>query len=432
MKEIDLKKYYDPTKNKQQMKAHSTPERYVLYGGAKGGGKTACGINEGIRLSIMFPGNRGFMGCRDGTDFQRNALDQVMKFLPHELYAPPLGVHHQSNHYFKLINGSIIYYGGLGNEAEADNKINNFPELGWVFIDQAEQISELQFLKLDGQIRLNLPGIKYKLFLTANPDPGWLRDRFIADQKPDHIFIPALPKDNPFLPKGYEEGLRKIYPIEMVRRLMEGDWDIPGIDYLFPYMNIRDAIERVMPASGIRVAGVDVARYGDDQTVFLIRQGNKVLDIVAWSHMDTTFSAGKVADLIREWKPLVTNIDSIGVGVGVFDPLRAEGFNVREVNVGEKSSEETAYLNKRAELYSKLAKRFGSGEISIPDHAALASNLASIKYKYVKTKLQIESKEVARARGEKSPDFADALMLAFIDSGNSQEVTAYIDGVKVL
>ncbi len=271
----------------------------------------------------MTPGNRGFLGCKDGTDFKRNALLQLLKFLPSDLYASPLGVHHQSDQYFKLINGSYIYYGGLGNDAEAVKLISNMPELGWFGIDQAEEITENQFLLLTGRLRLNLPGIKYKGLLTANPDPGWLRNRFVEQDKADHLYIPALPKDNPFLPEGYEENLRKIYPLEMVRRLMEGDWDIPGIDYLIPYSLIRDAVNREMPAAGVKVAGVDVARYGDNQTVFLIRQGNKVLDIVAWSHMDTTFSAGRVADLIREWKPIITNIDSIGGGAGVFDPLRA-------------------------------------------------------------------------------------------------------------
>ena len=371
------------------------------------------------------------MGCQELTQFKRNALQQLLKFLPPDLYAPPYGIHHQSDHYIKLINGSIIYYGGLGNEAEAVRLISNMPELGWFFIDQAEQITENQFLLLDGRLRLNLPQIRYKALLTANPDPGWLRDRFIEDVKPDHRFIPALPKDNPFLPPDYEEKLREIYPEEMVRRLLEGDWDIPGVNYLFPYQEIRDAINRTLPASGVKVAGVDVARYGDDQTVFLLRQGNKVLDIVYWSHMDTTFSAGRVADLIREHKPIVTYIDSIGVGAGVFDPLRNEGFSVREVNVGEKASLNEQYANQRAEYYNLLAKRFERGEMDIPDNPRLASQLASIKYKYQGTKLQIESKEVARKRGIKSPDFADALMLAFIDTGVTPKASFFIGGERI-
>ena len=428
---IDLSKIYDPSINKQQWLAHQCPERYILYGGAYGGGKTAWLINEVIRLLLLFPGNRGFIGCRDGTDFKRNALGQLLKFLPAELYAPPRGVHHQSDQYFKLIEGSVLYYGGLGNEAEAVKKISNMPELGVIAIDQAEEITENQFLLLDGRLRLVLPGIKYKLLLTANPDPGWLRTRFIEEARPDHRFIPAMPKDNPLLPPDYAERLAAVYPPEMVKRLLEGDWDIPGVNYLIPYQQIRDAINRTMPIAGLKVAGVDVARYGDDQTVFVLRQGNKVIDIVSWAHMDTTFSAGKVAELIREHKPFVTNIDSIGVGAGVFDPLRAEGYAVREINVSEKAIKDDVYLNQRAEHYKTLAKRFEMGEIDIPDHAQLGSQLAGIKYHYKGTKLQIESKELARKRGIPSPDFADALMLAFIDSSIALEATMYVRGKKI-
>jgi len=413
------------------MKAHQAPEQNILYGGSWGGGKTAWLINEGIRLSFDTPGNRGFLGCRDGTDFKRNALLQLYKFLPLELYSPPYGIHHQSDQYFRLVNGSVIYYGGLGNDAEAIKTISNMPELGWFGIDQAEQITENQFLLFTGRLRLNLPDIRYKALLTANPDPGWLRSRFIEQILPDHRYIPALPKDNPFLPADYEKKLRENLPPELVRRMLEGDWDIPGINYLFPYNLIRMAINRDLPPSGVKVAGVDVSRYGDDKTVFLVRQGNKVLDIVSWSHMDTTFSAGKVADLIREHKPLITYIDSIGLGAGVFDPLRAAGFKVSEVNVAEKASKPDQYMNKRAEYYHLLSKKFESGEMDIPDNAQLASDLAGIKYKYSGTLLQIESKEVAKRKGMRSPDFGDALMLAFIPTGVLSKPSMYVGGKQI-
>ena len=429
-REIDLGKLYQPQLNCQQMLAHRASERYILYGGAKGGGKTAFGINEGIQLSLEYPGNRGFMGCRDGTDFKRNALGQVFKFLPAELYAPPLGGHNKQEQCFRLINGSVIYYGGVGSEAEARQKISNMPELGWVFIDQAEQISENQFLLLDGQLRLSLPGIRYKVLLTANPDPGWLRKRFIEDDLPDHRFIPAKPGDNPFLPPDYKEKLLEIWPEDMVRALIEGDWDVPGVNYLFPYQQIREAINRELPASGITVGGLDVAEFGESRTVFVARQGNKVLHIESWAHMDTEFSAGMVAELFRKWKLVVLNIDSIGKGGEVFVLLNRDGYKVRKVIVSEASSRDI-YVNKRAEYYGMLAKRFEMGEIDIPDNSQLASQLASIKYKYKGTKLQIESKGLARKRGVKSPDFADALMLAFISSEGGQMAHAYLRGRQI-
>ena len=422
---IDLGERYNPSVNRQQFLAHQAPERYILYGGAYGGGKTAWLVNEVIRLSVMYGGNKAFIGCRDGTDFKRNAYNQLLKFLAPELYTTREyrdskgrlcrveGLHHQSDMYFKLINGSMIYYGGIGNEAEAVKKISNMPELGVIGIDQAEEITENQFLLLDGRLRLAIAGIRYKLLLTANPDPGWLRARFIEEARPDHRYIPALPKDNPFLPAGYEEKLKETYPPEMVKRLLEGDWDVPGIDLLIPYTDIRDAINRNMPASGPAVGGLDVSEFGESRTVFIARQGHKVIDIVSWAHMDTEFSAGVVAELIRKHKLLTLNIDTIGKGGEVYVLLKND-FNVRAIVASEKASKEDRYVNCRAEHYGNLAKRFEMGEIDIPDHRLLASQLASLKKRYPKGKLQIESKELMKKRGLKSPDFADALALAFI------------------
>ncbi len=428
---IYLKKLYDPSVNKQQWIAHQSEERYLLYGGAYGGGKTAMGINEGIALRVEYPGNRGFMGCRDGTDFKRNAFNQLMKFLPPELYAPPRGVHHQSDMYIKLINGSVIYYGGLGNDAEAVKKISNMPELGWFFIDQAEEITENQFMLLDGRLRLVLSGIKYRALLTANPDPGWLRTRFISEARPNHRYIPALPKDNPFLPSNYEEILKKNFTKDMARRMLEGDWDVEGIDQLIPYPDIRDAIKRDMPAKGSTVAGLDVAEFGGAKTVFIARQGNKVIDIVSWFHQDTEFSAGTVAELIRKHKLVILNIDSIGKGGEVVVLLKNDYPCVRGVNVSEQASQPDRYINKRAEFYGKLAKRFEMGEIDIPDHTALGAELVNLHKKYPRARLQIESKEKMRARGVPSPDFADALMLAFASDGIKQEASMYIRGRRV-
>jgi hypothetical protein len=426
---IDAGELYNPSKNPKQWYAHQVPETYVLYGGAKGGGKTACAVNEAIRLSIEYPGNRGFIGCRNGTDFKRNVLEQLLKFLPPETYASSRGgVHHKSDQYIKLINGSMIFYGGVGDESESELKIHNLGSLGWVVIDQAEQISEHQFLSLSAQLRL--PGVKHKMFLTANPDPGWLRKAFIEGELPDSRYIPAMPKDNPFLPTDYADKLREIYPAEMAKRLLEGDWDVPGADVLIPYDQIRAATERSLPASGAAVGGLDVAEFGESSTVFCARQGNRVLDIVSWTHMDTEFSAGKVAELIRKHKLIRLNIDTIGKGGEVYVLLKND-YPVRAVNVSEQASKPDRFINKRAEFYGSLAKRFEMGEISIPDHAQLASQLASLRKKYRQSKLQIESKELMRKRGLKSPDFADALMLSFASDGTKQEISIYRRGRRV-
>lgn len=434
-RDIKVKFLYDPSRNPKQLKAHAAEEENILYGGAKGGGKTAWLVNEGLRLSLSFPGNRGFLGCKHFDDFRDNALKQVEKFVPASLILN----HHKTEHYITLrwteyndphtglwiskapkgqYYTSVIMYGGIGSEEEAYQQINNMPELGWFGIDQAEQISERQFQLLHGQLRLNLPGIKYKALLTANPEPGWLRDRFIENSHPNHLFVPALPSDNPFLPPDYADKLREMFPAEMARRLLEGDWDVETEgNYLIPYSLIREAINRELESKGDKIAGVDISRYGMDETVFILRQGNKILDMVSWSHQDTIFSAGRIGSLIREHKPKITYIDAIGVGAGVFDLLSREGLPVRAINVGERALDTEQYANKRAEYFKVLAKKFEKGEIDIPDNVKLQAQLSSLKYLYDnRGRMLIESKEQMRKEGKKSPDFADALMLAFIGS----------------
>ena len=411
-KTIDLGKLYDPSTNKKQMLAHMVPETYILFGGAFGGGKTAWLVNEGIRLSNMFPSNAGYLCRFRATDFRSSTLLQVEKFLPPEL----IKVHHKTEMYYELVNGSVIFYGGLQGDEETKTKINSM-ELGWFGIDQAEEVTEKQFLLLAGRLRLIRNGQppKYKGLLTCNPDPGWLRDRFIEATKYDHRFIPALPKDNEkYLPNDYVSRLKELYPEAMVQRLLDGNWDIDVAgNYLIPYSQIRDAVDKELEPNGDKIAGVDVSRYGEDETVFILRQGRKTLHIEAWSHQDTTYSAGRTARLIREYEPVETRIDIVGVGAGVFDPLKAEGYSVKAVNVGEAALDKELYVNKRAEYFNLLAKRFSKGEIDIPDHPKLASQLAGLKYSYVGTKLKMQSKEEMRKAGGKSPDYADALMLAF-------------------
>ena len=117
--------------------------------------------------------------------------------------------------------------------------------LGFFAIDQAEETTETHFNMLAGRLRLQVPKIQYKGLLTCNPAPGWVKQKFVEQKLPDHVFIQSLPKDNPFLPPDYESGLRKIFPAEWVASMLEGNWDaLEGGNFLFQYKYIRAAVNR--------------------------------------------------------------------------------------------------------------------------------------------------------------------------------------------
>lgn len=176
-------------------------------------------MNEAIQLSLDYPGNVGYICRHELPAFRRSVLIELEKFIHPDI----LEQHHQTENYFKLKNGSYLFYGGLGDDRAGLTRITSMT-LGWFAIDQAEETTEMHFNMLAGRLRLNLPSIRYKGLLTCNPAPGWIKQKFVERKLDDHVFIQSLPKDNPFLPADYESGLRKIYPPEWVKSMLEGDW----------------------------------------------------------------------------------------------------------------------------------------------------------------------------------------------------------------
>lgn len=162
------------------------------------------------------------------------------------------------------------------------------------------------------------------------------------------------------------------------------------------------------------VLGVDVARYGDDNTIFCFRKGKnaKSLPMQEYHGLDTMQVAGKILEANSKQKINTTFIDGGGVGGGVVDRCRELGLNnIVDVNFGAKSDDVLCF-NKRAEMYSKLKNWLESG--SIANDIALHNELSSLKFRYTEDrKIKLEPKEELKKRIGKSPDKADALALTF-------------------
>ena len=163
------------------------------------------------------------------------------------------------------------------------------------------------------------------------------------------------------------------------------------------------------------VIGADIARFGDDSTVAIVRQGRKVLEVHSWKKLDLMQTAGRLVDLYqRDWYLPIEEIliDSVGLGSGVLDRCRELGLPARGVNVSESASMSEKYANLRAELWFQLADWF-KGEVSIPDNEDLVRDLVATRYNYRSNgTLAIESKAETKKRLGHSPDLADALMIS--------------------
>ena len=212
---------------------------------------------------------------------------------------------------------------------------------------------------------------------------------------------------------------------EMFRARVMGEFPDRGEDNLIAISDIDDATyplgEIPAPTGGYEpvVLGVDVARFGVDRSVITVRRGNVVVDVRVFHGFPTTATSGQIVATARDRHPLQVNVDETGLGAGVVDILREQGFTVYGFNgAGAPVREDMVCANLRAEGYWTLARRFRDHAIRIPRDAELIAELASLRYRYnSRGKVLMESKDSMKSRGLPSPDKADALMLAFLDTG---------------
>jgi hypothetical protein len=163
------------------------------------------------------------------------------------------------------------------------------------------------------------------------------------------------------------------------------------------------------------VIGVDVARYGDDKSIICMRQGRKILELKKYRELSTMQLAAEVASCIREFRPIITFVDGVGVGAGVVDRLRMLGHEIIEVNGGQKPFDDETYFNKRAEMWDRM-KIWLRTSADIPNDADLRNSLIGIEYGYnEKEQMRLERKQDMKKRGLESPDEGDAIAMTFAE-----------------
>lgn len=176
--------------------------------------------------------------------------------------------------------------------------------------------------------------------------------------------------------------------------------------------------------------GVDVARYGDDQSVIFPRQGKKILPWESFSGMGTVELSQHIVRTYIDNDASGVGVDAIGVGGGVVDWLQSDprGLGRREVvevNSYDAASDNTKHYRLREELWDKVRENCQFARYSFPDVETkiagmdmnmgqeLANELASVKYFFNnRGALQLESKKDMKARGRKSPNTGDALAIS--------------------
>lgn len=213
------------------------------------------------------------------------------------------------------------------------------------------------------------------------------------------------------------------FPSESVESLFRREW-LEAADARYrSRRNIAAEVRTLEP-----VIGVDVARFGPDRTVLAVRRGPFVLGFESWGGLDLMTSCHRIAAVASRYGvepeddlgPAIGMlvVDEIGVGGGAADRLVALGFDVSAFNAARRSSQPSMYRNRRTAAYWELRKRFEDGRIVMAKDERVFSELLAHSWSVVPGTgaVAIEPKDTVISKLGRSPDYADALALAFAPS----------------
>lgn len=199
-----------------------------------------------------------------------------------------------------------------------------------------------------------------------------------------------------------------------------GQFPSVGDDQFISPKLVDEALDRLPveePGAPI-VLGVDVARFGNDKTVITARKGSVRLAVRKYTGLDTMAVCGKVIEAMKEWKPDLTIIDEGGLGAGVLDRLKEQGYKVRGVSFGSRADNPIAYFNKRSEMWGAMrdwlrTASLGSlGDNAAAENKATKADLTAPRYKSSSNgSIVLESKADMKKRGIHSTDEGDSLAL---------------------
>lgn len=235
---------------------------------------------------------------------------------------------------------------------------------------------------------------------------------------------------------------------DFFRIRVKGEFPRAGTSQFIPSDLVDGAATREVAAHAYDplIIGVDVARFGGDDTVIYIRKGldARTYPPIKLQPRDSTVPwsqivASRVADLVQQYRADAVFVDAGGIGAGVIDALRAlrvQHFPVQFGGAADRgggaveTGEPALYKNKRTEMWGYMRDFLRTG--AIVDDAALREQLISPEYSHDdQGAIQLEKKRDMRSRGVSSPDIADALALTFAYPVMSSSLAGYEGAPKV-
>jgi phage terminase large subunit len=334
----------------------------------------------------------------------------------------------QSQKISHKITGSTINFRGF-REQGAFN-IQGMEGVDIVWIDEAQAITKQTLDVLIPTIRKDNAKIFFSMNRHVANDPAY--STFVNREDCLHIKINF--DENPYCTLALQKEAAEC------KKISEKDyshiWMGEPLDMAEDSVYSRGELERSKADSyalkegyGIRVAGFDIARYGDDKCAVVVLQQMGALHwetilVDEWDHRDLNYTTGRILHTTNEHNVLRAIIDEDGLGAGPFDTLtKGRGLEMfvgfRNPQIGYQDNKE--FANNRTVHAYKLKDLLMKGHIHIKEDK-LINELMTIKYTFDHNQRRIlVSKDKMRKDGFPSPNMADALIMACSLIGNVKQ-----------
>lgn len=381
-----------------------------------GTGKTMCLLTKLYDYCETYPGTTALVVRKEFTDLKDSTIKDFQNY-----FECTVG----SDKDYKLPNGSTIMFRHAA-EIQVLKNIN----LGIAGIEQAEEFEDdTQFQFLRDRLRQNNGATIRPLLIIANAQGhNWIWKHWINNPpSSEYEAITANTFENERnLPPDFITDLKRMEteaPSHFRQYIMNSFEETEVDDYVFTYQELLSAKTNIYPLReryGYRIAGFDIARYGNDKCACIILQQMgalhwEVCHQEIWEHKDLNYTTGRILSIYNEQRINKAIIDEDGIGAGPLDTLN-KGRGMEQFtgfrNPSQSYDKDKFYANPRTSNAFKLKDLILKGHIYFTDDD-LINELSSLKFTFDHQQRRIlVSKEKMRKDGIKSPNIADAMIMA--------------------
>lgn len=456
-------------KNPAYRPASQTRARYrILYGGA-GSGKSVY-IAQDELARVAEDGRQRLLVVRKTLKTCRNSTYQLFKDIITQLGRWGEVQKNDTEMRLTFASGGMIIHAGLDDL----EKLKSIHGITRIWVEEASELTvsastgEHDFDQLDLRLRGVAPELVPQITITYNPTLAarWIRDRFgikpgafpaaRSFASSDDVYVQhTTHEDNPYAGEAYAKVFARL-PVSMRTVYEKGEYaatDAP--DQVIPYEAIKKAFD-VESEPGRQRLGVDVARFGDDDTALARFNGNALAEMEGFNGYDVARTTRLVQNKIGLYSigADMVGVDAVGVGGGLVDNLRDLGLNVTEIVSGESPLDSLQwpgseafsafkFRNLRSQMWWYARETLSTGLWHIPKEIISTDNgqklledLLAPRYRIASDKtIEVEPKRSVAAGGKwgvknrigRSTDYGDPFIYALIVEHIANNSFAVVD-----